>query len=128
MVNFLCMPTVTIMRRSYMNYCMLLCDIQLIKSYICRPLDLLVAETALEKLRRHGRFLQDAMVPLAFFSDLLATDEREQLAEKLRSCPPPSQPLQPQLPVFPDMTPDTKLSDFTGEHSYMLFDLPGLSR
>ena len=68
---------------------MLLCDVQQINAYICRPLDLLVAETTLEKLRRHGRFLQGAVVPLAFFSDLLATDEREQLVEKLRSCPPP---------------------------------------
>ena len=55
----------------------------------------MVAETALEKLRRHGWFLQKAVVPFALFSDLLATDEREQLAEKLCSYPPPSQPLQP---------------------------------
>ena len=66
-------------------------------------------------------------MPFALFSDLLGTDEREQLAEKLRSCPPPSQPLQPKLPIFPDMTPETKLSDLIGERSYMLFDLLGLS-
>ena len=35
------------------------------------------------------------LVPFVLFSDLLATDEREQLAEKLCSYPPPSQPLQP---------------------------------
>ena len=109
------------------SYCMLLCDVQLINSYICRPLDLLVAETALEKRRRLGWFLQEAVVPCPHFSDLLATDEREQLAKKLCSCPPSSQPLQPQLPIFPDMTPETKLSDFVGERSYMLFDLLGLS-
>ena len=87
------MHTITIMLRSYMIYSMLLCDFQLINSHICRPLDLLVAETALEKLPRHGWFLQEAVVPFALFSDLLGTDEREQLAEKLRSCPPSSQPL-----------------------------------
>ena len=58
-------------------------------------------------------------MPLAFFSDLLETDEREQLAEKLRSCPPPSQPLQTQLPVFSAMTPETKLSDLIRERSYL---------
>ena len=86
-----------------------------------------MAETALEKLRRHGWFLQKAVVPFALFSDLLATDEREQLAEKLCSCPPPSQPLQPQLPIFPDMKPETELSDLIDERSYMLFDLLDLS-
>ena len=115
------------MHRSYLIYCMLLCDVQLVKSYIYRPLDFLVAETAIEKLRRHGWFLQEAVGPFALFSDLLGTDEREQLAEKLRSCLPPSQPLQPQLPIFPDMTPEIKLSDLVGERSYMLFHLLGLS-
>ena len=38
-----------------------------------------------------------------------------------------SQPLQPQLSVFPDMTAETELSDLIGERSYMLFDLLGLS-
>ena len=67
------MLTVTIMYKSHMIYRMLLCDDQQINAYICRQLDLLVAETALEKLRRHGQFLQEVVVPLAFFSDLLAT-------------------------------------------------------
>ena len=88
---------------------------------------LLVAETAFEQLRRHGWFLQEAVAPFALFSDLLATDEREQLAEKLRSCPPPSQPLEPQLLVFPDVTPETKLSDPIRGRSCMLFDLLGPS-
>ena len=87
------MPTVTVMHRSYMIYCMLLCNVQLINSYICRPLDFLVAETALQKLRRHGWFLQEAVVPFPRFSDLLATDEREQLAEK------PSVQLSATLPA-----------------------------
>ena len=104
--------------------CMLSCDVQLINSCICRRLDFLVAETALEPFRRHGWFLQEAAVPFALFSDLLATDEREQLAEKLCSCPPPS---QPQLPIFPDMKPETELSDLIDERSYMLFDLLDLS-
>ena len=62
----------------------------------------------------------------ALFSDLLGTVKSKQQAEKLRSCSPPSQPIQPQLPVIPDMTSDTKLPDFIGEHSYMLLDLSGL--
>ena len=66
-------------------------------------------------------------MPFAIFSDLLGTDEREQLAEKLRSRLSLSQPIQPQLAVFPDMTPDSKLFGFIGGHSYMLFDLPSLS-
>ena len=80
---------------------MLLCDVQLINSYICKPLDLLVAETALEKKTPSaGRpwpvgVPSGGLVPFVLFSDLLATDEREQLAEKLCSYPPPSQPLQP---------------------------------
>ena len=49
------MLPVTIMYRSYIIYCMLLCDVQLINSYICKPLDLLVAETALEKKNSMGR-------------------------------------------------------------------------
>ena len=86
-----------------------------------------MAETALEKLRRHGWFPQEAVVPFALFSDLLGTVERKHVAGKLRSCPPPSQPLQPQLHVFPDVTRETTLPDLIGERSYMLFNLLGLS-
>ena len=117
---------------------MLLCDVQLINSYICKPLDLLVAETALEKkLHRQGgrgpwEFLQKAWCPSCsspIYWRLMRGSSWQRSCAAIRH--PPNRysrtDIQQPMPVFPDMTPDTKLSDFIGEHSYMLFDLLDLS-
>ena len=47
----------------------------------------LLANTALEKLSRHGWFLEQSVVPLTLFSDHLGAEEKEKLAEKQGQLP-----------------------------------------
>ena len=87
----------------------------------CRSVDSLLAETALEKLKRHGWYLDEPMVPLALFSELLTPGEKDKLAKKMVSVK--DRDLEVRPPVFPEVGPGTEVFDLVGERSFTMFSL-----
>ena len=84
-----------------------------------------LANKSLEVLSRHGWYLDQTIVPFAFFSEKVSMEEKAQLAKKMLSFAPKSE--NPEFEIqrqrFPEILPNTKLEDLLGDRSFLIFSL-----
>ena len=84
-----------------------------------------LANKSLEILSRHGWYLDQTIVPFAFFSEKVSMEEKTQLAKKMLSFAPKSE--NPEFEIqrqrFPEVLPNTKLEDLLVDRSFLIFSL-----
>ena len=117
-------------------------DLELFKKLVhFSSIDSELGDKAKAVLLRHTWYLQEETVPMALFSDKLPEDDKSRLACRILTHLP-GKPVnwnteeigqdevryelgKPVLDLY--LTKNTTLPDLTGIHSFMLFDLLGLS-
>ncbi|KAK6190395.1 hypothetical protein SNE40_002275 [Patella caerulea] len=81
-----------------------------------------VAESVVEKLKRHTWYLSEELAVLTLFSDSSSSTDKLQVAQKLSTTDHPTEFIigKPQLPT---VAADSAISDFIDPNSWMLFDV-----
>ena len=82
-----------------------------------------IAKVVLKAMRRHLWYLTEELVPLSLCSNIVNTEEKQHFALKLYqlSVKNLTEEMNPQKPVFPNITEHTCLYDLLGDRSVLLF-------
>ena len=97
-------------------------DINLFKSIKkFAKVDKKVSTTTAAVLLRHTWYLTEECIPFAIFNETLPEADRDALATALGALP--STTIEIRKPTLPHLTTDSKLLDFVGPRSTLLFDL-----
>jgi hypothetical protein len=99
-------------------------DLDLYRSLLkFKSIDMAASTKACEVINRHTWYLTEELVPLSLFNDNISLDERTLLARKILLQHIPAEKVTIQKPTLPLIKKESKLVDFVGGRSRVLFDL-----